>query len=164
MKTRRELGFTLIELMIVMVILGLLAATALPAFTLYARRAAASEATSNVQRIFVAQCSYNAETHERGLLGSFVDAPLTPSSPPSSAKYPEGAGGWSSSPSWSALGFGVDSRHYYQYASPGAQNGFTSMAFGDLDGDGRRSSFSRRGSISAGEVVGDRLIVTDESE
>lgn len=165
MRTRRStLGFTLIELMIVVVILGLLSALALPTFTRYVRRSATIEASTNVQRIYAAQYTYNAEIHERGLTGSFVNALATPAAAPSSAKYPADTNLWSSQPTWSALGFALDSRHYYQYASPGSNAGFTSVAQGDLDGDGARSSFYRTGTIVNGEIVGSAFMIQNETE
>lgn len=161
---RHDLGFALIELMIVVVILGLLAALALPTFTRYVRRSATSEASTNVQRIYAAQYTYNAEIHERGLAGSFVNALATPSAAPSAAKYPASATTWSDQATWTALGFALDSRHYYQYASPGSNTGFTSVAQGDLDGDGTRSTFYRTGTIVNGEIVGSRFMIQNETE
>ncbi|MEZ4393890.1 MAG: prepilin-type N-terminal cleavage/methylation domain-containing protein [Polyangiales bacterium] len=165
MRTRRSnMGFTLIELMIVVVILGLLAALAVPSFTRYVRRSATTEASTNVQRIYAAQYTYNAEIHERGLSGSFVNAPATPAAAPTAAKYPADSNLWSSQPTWSALGFALDSRHYYQYSSPGSSTGFTSMAQGDLDGDRVRSTFYRTGTIVSGEIVGSALMIQSETE
>lgn len=46
-----QLGFTLIELMIVVVIIAILAAIALPAYTEYTRKAVASTAQQEVQKI-----------------------------------------------------------------------------------------------------------------
>ena len=50
---RRRRGFTLIELMIAVAILGILAAIAIPAFVGYIRRSKTAEATTNVRNIFI---------------------------------------------------------------------------------------------------------------
>jgi type IV pilus assembly protein PilA len=55
---RIQAGFTLIELMIVVAIIGLLAALAIPNFVKFQARARQSEARANLKSIFTAQKSY----------------------------------------------------------------------------------------------------------
>ncbi|MFO0626974.1 MAG: prepilin-type N-terminal cleavage/methylation domain-containing protein [Polyangiales bacterium] len=157
-------GFTLVELMIVVVILGLLAAVALPSFSRYVRRSRTTEAVTNIQRIFAAQVTYNNEIHEGGLTSNFVNAPALPSTPPTSGKYPANVALWTGVLEWNELGFALEGAHFYQYASPGSTAGFTAYAYGDLDGDMVRSTFSRTGLAVSGEVQGAALSVAEELE
>ncbi len=59
---QRSKGFTLIELMIVVAIIGILAAIAIPNFIRYQVKAKQAEATTSLKSIYTAQVSYFAET------------------------------------------------------------------------------------------------------
>ena len=56
-------GFTLIELMIVVAIIGILAAVAIPAFMKYIRRSKTVEATMNVRKLYDSSVSYYEAEH-----------------------------------------------------------------------------------------------------
>src|SRR5688572_19814237 len=63
MLQNKKAGFTLIELMIVVAILGILAAIAIPAFVTYVRRAKSAEATDQVKKMFNAASVYYDKAH-----------------------------------------------------------------------------------------------------
>jgi type IV pilus assembly protein PilA len=164
LQRRRALGFTLVELMIVVVILGILAAVAGPAFTRYVKRSKTSEALLNSSRIYQSQVAYYNMASERGT-AVFCYSPITPGTPPSASKYPANPAIWTNDVIWSALGFSLDTPHYYAYwtftTSPTA---FVAAALGDIDGDGIQSHFDRNGALNNGEIQGSPLIVVNELE
>jgi prepilin-type N-terminal cleavage/methylation domain-containing protein len=61
---KSQKGFTLIELMIVIAIIGILAAIAIPQFTKYRARAQNSAATSDMRNLRTDMESYYAEYME----------------------------------------------------------------------------------------------------
>jgi type IV pilus assembly protein PilA len=67
----KKSGFTLIELMIVVAILGILAAIAIPAFVQYVRRSKSAEAVTNVDQMFKLASSYYNPTEKQ--TGSGID-------------------------------------------------------------------------------------------
>lgn len=153
----KKSGFTLIELMIVVAILGILAAIAIPAFVTYIRRAKTVEATENVSKMFDAAASYYA----RERTGSGISATSLVNCIPEAGTDDLALGTASTQKQTSTLaggfenntgiGFQVGGAHYYKYSMSGGTagcgktagvTGHTLGAAGDLDGDGTTSSFS----------------------
>ena len=63
MKKSRNFGFTLLELLIVVVIVGILASFALPQFSRFTRRARTSEAQVNIGALLTAEMIYYQENN-----------------------------------------------------------------------------------------------------
>jgi type IV pilus assembly protein PilA len=156
-------GFTLIELMVVVAIIGILAAVAIPAFMKYIRRSKTVEATMNVRKLFDSSVAYYEAEHATSA-GTVLarQFPATQASSPALAACCASVGGkcdpaaqasvWRT-PTWSALNFSVDDPFYfsYAYASGGTDSSstFVAGAQGDLDCDTTYSLFSRTGSVTA---------------
>lgn len=169
---RNRKGFTLIELMIVVAILGILAAVAIPAFLKYIKRSKTSEASMNVRKLYDGSVAYFASEHVTSS-GNVIDAqfPATTALKPNTfigATKTE-TNDWDGNDTFEALQFSVADPHYfsYQYDSTGLENSsvFTASSFGDLDEDAEGSTFVRFGSVFNMEVRGSAgLYIANELE
>ncbi len=140
---RKPLGFSLLELMVVVAILGVLATVAVPRFNIFRARARQAEAKTNLGMIFTLQESFSIE-HENYYDG---DGTKWGGTDMNSAAERDGYFSGGSSKCLPAdannkLGFRlancVKARYGY-YISSATENGFLSIAYGpsDVVGDKR---------------------------
>jgi type IV pilus assembly protein PilA len=176
-KLRNKRGFTLVELMIVVAIIGVLAALAIYGVRKYLSNAKTAEARMGLGRLAKdASVAYEKESVAPGIVLltntaaiSHVicdDAPAVPSDPTKiqNKKYQSSPADWHTG-NWDCLKFSMNDPQYFQYeyvadtrSTPAAANDeFTAHARGDLDGDGTLSDFQIKGKI---QVSSNELVLT----
>lgn len=127
----RRGGFTLIELMIVVAIIGILAAIAIPNFLRFQLRSKTGEAKTNLAALRTAEESYFAE------YGVYISAAANPAAVPGSSKA-----AWGAAPAgFDTVGWAPEGDVFYQYAVSIAGGAFNLEAAGDLDGAAPTSDF-----------------------
>ena len=148
---RNKKGFTLIELMIVVAIIGILAAVAIPAFLKYIKKSKTTEARTNLRKIYDGSVTYYSEevVNQAGVIQSKQFVATTSNAQPStwaagSTAVNKIAGNWEGA-DWQALKFASDSPVLYQYeVSAGGTStsaSFTARAPGDIGGGSTTSCF-----------------------
>jgi len=121
-------GFTLIELMIVVAIIGILAAIAIPNFLRFQLKSKSSEGKVNIAAIRTAQESYLAE------FGSYVNATASPAGDLGASKQTYiNADGANSG--FDQLGWSPEGRVFFQYEANADGSAYTVTAQADIDGD-----------------------------
>jgi type IV pilus assembly protein PilA len=139
-----EAGFTLVELMIVVGIIGLLSAIAIPNFISYQARSRRSEAYVNLAAIARLQSTYHAERGEFFEAGSWPDWVGKYGGDLSTRKMEWDA---DSEAAYADLGWRPEGQVFYAYDSNAGATGckdcencFTVTALGDVDDDGNESA------------------------
>jgi prepilin-type N-terminal cleavage/methylation domain-containing protein len=169
-KPRSPNGFTLVELMIVVAIIGLLAAIAIPAFSKYVRKARTTEAAGQLNKQWTGSLSYYESDHTVAGGGVLTkEFPGPSGSWASSTECGCQTGGlctgnnsvWNSDPVWHTLNFSLPDPHHYMPGYSGSGTGtaaqFTAFSKGDMNCNSVLSEFSRTGGINnQGDVTGNR--------
>ena len=137
-RTRDTTGFSIIELMVVVVIIGILAAIAIPMFTGAARNAKTSEAFLQLNRLAKGAKSYhNANTGYP--VGTAAPKPGTDGGAcgRTDRKFAVDTG-WAADNAWVSLGFQIDEPNMFTYHYTSADpKTATATAVGDLDCDAK---------------------------
>ncbi len=131
----RRAGFTLIELMIVVGVIGVLVSIAIPTFLRFHHRAKSSEAKTNLAALRTAEEAYMGESGT--YLATFPVPGVMPGNTPEV---------WPAGTPFDEIGFRPEGSVYFQYLVSADNAGvgtalvrYTAEAASDLDADGRRS-------------------------
>ena len=184
---KKQKGFTLIELMIVVAIIGILAAVAIPAFLRFVRKSRTSEAPLNLKGIANGAVAWFNDEHSDSAgdpVARHFPGPSTQSSAAQSATkmpanapcgassagalYKKNTAQWDATP-WKSLKFGITKAHYfrYTYGSSGTDQSakMQSNAAADLDCDGSLSSYTQNVDVAtSGEVQRGQIVVSNALE
>jgi prepilin-type N-terminal cleavage/methylation domain-containing protein len=140
--SREESGFTLVELMIVVAIIGVLASVAIPSFINYQMTAKRSEAFSNLSALSKAQKAYYSE------FNTFVSVAEEPSTTLGTLPNSKKRDSTSIGAAFAVVGWKPDGDVFYDYDSHTPGDGapglctclpgtcFTASAYGDIDANG----------------------------
>lgn len=132
-------------------ILGIFAVLGIYGVRKYIASAKTAEARNGVAMIAKFTAERYEQTHRVCPSARNAVPPLA--SQISARKYMSTTSEWESDAGWACVGFAMTMPQYFQYRYEATETGFRAIARGDLDGDGKLSTFALRGQVVDGKLV-----------
>lgn len=152
----RRSAFTLVELVVVVAIIGVLSAIAVPAWTVAQLRAKRAEVPPNVEGMKIAELAYFAANDTFADEASWYPAALTGTS---ADKAPRAWPALSAAGGFTEIGWGPNGEVRGSYAIPyGDTTGFEVQGTCDLDADGDTPLYWCSESAACGWDAGDETV------
>ncbi len=137
-----DAGFTLLELMIAVLLIGVLVSIAVPSFMSYQARSRRSEAFANLQALARTQTAFFAERD--AYFGTLLPWPDFTSQGDGELGVQKKTWDAASATAFSGIGWAPEGQVFYSYEvntdSGCCTSCFTASAFGDVDGDSAASA------------------------
>lgn len=131
--SKNQKGFTLIELMIVVAIIGILAAIAIPNFRNYQLKSKRGELPTNLKAIKTSALAYQAEQDVFLILAA---------QPRAAANLNASKRAWATDANWTLVGWQPSGEVYASYSGAVNALAMTGQALSDIDSDGTDANYT----------------------